>query len=113
TLSSGCVDHQGASPPSKAVSVIGDATNTVALDCGFAGGLIANFDTKKFGAGTAQSSKARYLSVANPGLDPPGTRVFGDGSLATTIAATSLYPFTDPYNVYSGNCTNNNPTVYG
>lgn len=113
TLASGCVDRQGVSPPSQLVSVIGDATNTVALDCGFPGGVNAVFDTKRLGAASAQASNARYLSVANSGLAAPGTRVFGNGSLAGSIAATSLFPFTDPYNVYSGNCVNASPTQYG
>jgi Tfp pilus assembly protein PilV len=113
TLASGCVDHQGVSPPSKAVSVIGDATNTVALDCGFAGLINASFDTlRQPGSVLVPNSKARYLRVANSGLDPPGSRQFGNGSAVTTIAATSLFPFTDPYNVYSGNCDKASPTQW-
>jgi Tfp pilus assembly protein PilV len=114
TLSSGCVDHQGVTPPTKAVSVIGDATNTVALDCGFAGLINATFDSlRQPGSVLVSNSKARYLRVANSGLDPPGSRQFGNGTAVTTLAATSLFPFTDPYNVYSGNCDKASPTQWG
>jgi hypothetical protein len=102
------------SPPSAAVSVIGDATNTVALDCGFPGSINATFDSlRQPGSVPVANSKARYLRVANSSLDPPGSRQFGNGTPVTTIAATSLFPFTDPYNVYSGNCDKASPTQWG
>jgi Tfp pilus assembly protein PilV len=114
SLSSGCVDRQGVSPPAKVVSVIGDATNTIALDCGFAGSINATFDTlRQPGSVPVPNSKARFLRVANSGLDPPGSRQFGNGTPVTAIAAVSLFPFTDPYNVYSGNCDKASPTQWG
>jgi Tfp pilus assembly protein PilV len=103
TLASSCINHQGNSPPTVQASVVGSATATVALECGAAAGLNATFDTKPLN-GAVVASKARYVSIGNSGLDAPGIRSFGPGTPQTSIAATSVYPFTSPYSVYSGNC---------
>jgi hypothetical protein len=108
-----CVDRQGVNPASRLASVIAETTNVVAIDCDTPGRIDATFDTKPVGASAPIASKARYLTVANSGLNSPGTRVFGAGTLQTTFSATSLFPFTDAYNVYSGNCLGANPTLYG
>lgn len=113
TLGAGCSDRDGNTPVTKAASVIGEATATVTLDCDTAGNISAVGDTQTRNlSGTLQSVKAsplRYLTVANSGLAAPGWKAFGNGSTVTQITATSLFPFSEQYAVYAGNCARQDP----
>ncbi|MDQ3611365.1 MAG: hypothetical protein M4D85_07145, partial [Actinomycetota bacterium] len=116
TLSPGCSDRAGNSPVTKPVSVVGEAVTTVELDCDVPGDIRAKFDTDMVvvsSTGTqsrvVKASTARYLSAGNSGLPAPFWRAFGDGSDQTEIVATTLYPFTEQYALYSGNCANSDP----
>ena len=111
SLGSTCINHQGNSPPTVQASVVGSATATVALECGTAAQITATFDTKPLNLAVT-ASKARFVSIGNSGLDAPGIRSFGPGTPQTSIAATSVYPFTSPYSVFSGNCVGADPARY-
>jgi hypothetical protein len=50
------------------------------------------------------------ITVKNSSL--PGVRKVFSGSVAGTLDATNLFPFTDGIGVYAGNCTANDPTNY-
>jgi Tfp pilus assembly protein PilV len=64
-----------------------------------AGSITATFD----GAAT---SKGGGISVSNSGIPAPSTRTYA------TSVANGLFPFTGPYNAYSGTCAANDPTAY-
>jgi Tfp pilus assembly protein PilV len=111
TLGANCINHQGVNPPTVQSSVVGSAVQTVVLECGTAAQLTATFTTKPLNL-AVQASKARWLSIGNSGLDAPGIRSFGDGTLQTSITGTSVYPFSSPYSVFSGNCVGADPGRY-
>jgi Tfp pilus assembly protein PilV len=50
------------------------------------------------------------ITVKNSSL--PGVRKVFTGSVASTLDATELFPFSDGVGVYAGNCTANDPTSY-
>ena len=113
TLGAGCSDRDGNTPVTKPVSVVGEATTTVTLDCDIPGSISAVADTVTRNlSGTLQAAKAsplRYLTVANSGLSAPGWTAFGNGTPTTTITATGLFPFSEQYAVYAGNCARQDP----
>ena len=115
-LSPGCTDRAGNTPVTKPVSVVGEAVTTVELDCDVPGDIRAKFDTDMIVVSSTgvqsrvvKASTARYLSVGNSGLPAPFWRAFGDGSDKAEIVASVLYPFTEQYALYSGNCANADP----
>jgi hypothetical protein len=76
-------------------------------------GRVSNiaFTTKNYSNATVASS-ADSVVVGNTGMTSP--RVFaapGGVRAATITTPTSLFPFTSPYNIYAGNCGNNDPTL--
>lgn len=114
TLSGGCVDRQGVSPVADTTSVQENTRTTLVLDCDVPGRITASAETRPFRVSTGtvgppQADQLRSISVGNPGLAAPFARVFTSGSPATSIQATSLFPFTDPYSVYAGDCTGADP----
>lgn len=112
TLSqAGYVDAQGVSNPSRQVTVVGEETATVAFDYDRAASATVLFETR-VGA-SLRSAQAEYATLAHSSLAPPGTRIFGNGSSASSIAAPGLFPFLSPYGIYSGNCSGADPRNYG
>ena len=118
TLAPGCSDRSGNAPVTKQQGVIGEAVTTLQLECDVPGDIRAQFDTEMLKLTLQPSvklepvvkpSKARYLSAGNSGLPAPFWRAFGDGSDRSEIVATSLYPFTEQYALYSGDCANADP----
>ncbi len=106
----GYVDPSGAAAPSRQASVIGEETATVAFDYAQAGSATVSFDTSV--GGTVRAATAENVILAHSGLPAPGRRTFGTGSSRASIAATSLFPFSSPYAVYSGNCSGADPRNY-
>ena len=113
TLGGGCSDRDGNTPVTKQVSVVGEAITTVTLDCDTPGSIVAQADTVTRNlSGTLQTAKAsqlRNLTVANSGLSAPGWKAFGTGTPAAQITAANLFPLTEQYAIYSGNCANQDP----
>jgi Tfp pilus assembly protein PilV len=56
-----------------------------------------------------------YVGFSNAGVTTnQGTRVFGNGTPSSSIDTTqTLFPFTSPYNVFAGDCVNNDPAKNG
>lgn len=108
----GWVDRQGNQLISQPVGVVGQQTNTAAFDYDQAGQITVTFDTQPVNL-AVRAAKAQWLVAANSGLSAPGTRRFGNGTLQSSIAASSLFPFTDPYSIWSGDCQNQDPRTYG
>lgn len=57
------------------------------------------------------ADSGQVVSVAHPSL-PAGVRLFTDRNANGSIRAGSLFPFTSPYAVYSGQCATQNPERY-
>lgn len=105
------VDPAGAALASGSVTASEGAVNLTTLQYDRAGSVAVSFDTKVAGA-AVQPATASKLSVANAGVPGTGMRRF-DGPLEqATIAATSLYPFTAAYTIFSGSCAAANPALY-
>ena len=108
----GYVDHQGVTAVSKSVGVTGGATNTVAFDYDEGGTVAVTFDTEAYGV--TQTASWPQLSVGHSSLIGNGTLQFPPtpaGNQAS-ITAGPLFPNTDPYTVFSGDCPNNSPGAY-
>ncbi len=105
-ITSGYVDHDGNPPTAHPTSVIGQSTNTVVLQYANPGSIPVSF-TSRVG-GSLVASKADSVMVFNTGMtaaDQFGTA----GTLASTITATPLFPFSSPDTVYAGLCEGDNP----
>ena len=102
----GVVDKDGATPTAQTVSVVGQSTNTVALQYDSPGTLQLSFKTRI--GGTVQASKADSVVVFNSGMTKEAT--FGTiGDEQSTITTGSLFPFSSQDTIYAGSCTDNNP----
>ncbi len=109
----GWVDPSGASNVTLPDgSVTAGATNTLTGSYAQAAQSAVSFDSK-LGANAAPV-QADSVSLANPGVPPPGWRTFSPqgGGVVSTINATNLFPFPSGYGVYAGNCQANNPVTY-
>jgi Tfp pilus assembly protein PilV len=105
-VAAGLVDQDGNPPGSQIASVIGQSTNTVVLQFGQPGSISVNF-TARVG-GSLVAAKGDSIMIFNTGMSTPKT--FGNpGTLATTITAASLFPFSSPDAVYAGTCEGDNP----
>lgn len=51
------------------------------------------------------------ITVVNSGL-PSGSKLFTSSGAGTSVDATNLFPFTNAYGVFAGNCSANNPATY-
>ncbi len=114
TVTGGCVDRNGVSPVTDTTTVQENTRTTMVLDCDTPGQITASVQTRPYRVSTGtvgapQADDLRTLSVANSGLAAPFAKVFGNGTVVTSLTATSLFPFTDPYAVYSGDCTGADP----
>jgi hypothetical protein len=108
----GYVDYGGNSAVSKTVSVTAGTTTTENIEYAQAGSIDVSFDTK-VGTNPVQAASTETVSVAHSNLPAPGRRTFDPaGGAASTISATSLFPFTSGYNVFAGSCAANDPTTY-
>lgn len=114
----GWVDHNGNQSVSQATSVIAQTTNSVSFDYDVAGAIDAIFDTKRVRAtktGTVwpvEPAKADRVRVGNGGLAAPFVKGFGTANTwVSAIPAEPLFPFTDGYKVYAGDCNANDPAV--
>lgn len=102
----GVVDKDGAAPGPQTVSVVAQATNTVALQYDTPGKVNVTFTTRI--GGVVKASKADSIVIFNSGMTKEA--VFGTiGTEATTIQGTPLFPFASADTIYAGNCTYNNP----
>jgi Tfp pilus assembly protein PilV len=104
----GYVDAGGVSTIARPASVVDDTVAHVDFQYDVGSSLAVSFDTKK-GSSTVPAD-ASSVSVAQSGL-PAGPRVFGNGSNQSQITAATLFPFSSPYSVYTGDCANASPST--
>lgn len=106
STATGVVDRDGLPPGPQTVSVVGQSTNTVALQYDNPGTAQITFKTRI--GGTIQSSRADSIVASNSGMTKEAT--FGTiGDEQPQITTGDLFPFASPDTIYAGNCTYNNP----
>jgi Tfp pilus assembly protein PilV len=120
TSAVGYVDSNGNSIGTTTASVGNETTASAQIMYDLAGAATLTFDTKAKDATGAlesapQPAPAWTVTVNHGGL----TKLLGPGYPtgspytspvpATSIAAPKLFPFTDPYGIYAGDCTWNDP----
>jgi type II secretory pathway pseudopilin PulG len=117
----GYVDADGNASPSVPSTIASQQVSTQSFRYDLAGTKKINFQTTALGATATvtQPSPQSYLSLSssdvpgnNASLDPTdwaGYRLFTVSTPASSITATSLFPFANPYSAYAGDCTNNAP----
>lgn len=106
STASGVVDADGDPPAPISTSVVGQSTNTVVLRYDVPGSINVSFTTRI--SGSVQATTQDTIVVFNTGMSEAAT--YGTvGTRVTTIAATSLFPFSSPDAVYAGSCAENNP----
>jgi Tfp pilus assembly protein PilV len=104
----GYVDPTGVAQPSKSVSVVGQATNTISFDYDAAATIVARFDTWD-GAAWASASGGAFSTVSPSSLRTS----YGTGVRGETVTATGLFPFPAGYGAYAGSCAGNDPLANG
>jgi len=109
----GLVDKDGKSPASQTTSVSSSSTNTVQLQYDKPGALEVNFKYRVGSTGEFKTSTASSIQVFNSTMTSPLTVSAPGGNPAATITTPTspakLFPFTSPYAVYAGTCSENNP----
>ena len=106
----GYVDQQGVQAVSQDVGVTAAATNRAGFVYDRASTLNVTVVARRPGDSSDTAAKAEYITVGHSSLATPGTRQFGTGTAASSVALSPLFPFASTYGVYSGNCTGANPT---
>jgi Tfp pilus assembly protein PilV len=106
----GWVQPSGAAAISTPATVVGDQTSNVNLEYDQAGAIAVNFTTQRTSASPVtstapqkafvESSHAAFANKPFPVSSASGTQ------LNTGLA---LYPFTDPYTIYAGECSASKP----
>lgn len=106
STATGVVDKDGSAPGPLTVSVVGQSTNTVALQYDNPGTVRVTFKTRI--GGQILDSEADSIVVFNSGMT--NGAVFGTiGDEQPELTSGDLFPFASPDTVYAGNCSYNNP----
>jgi Tfp pilus assembly protein PilV len=103
----GYVDPDGNSAPTKAENIASETVSTESFKYDVADDVSVTFDTQTVSAsGTLGTSttgaSAKWARFVNSGMAAP--RKFGGATPSSSISATGLFPFTDSYSVYAGDC---------
>lgn len=118
----GYVDASGRQDISETLTVAAEQTVPAAFLYDRPGSLTVNFQTKR-GAAAPIASHGGFVPAAtasvwaaNSGV-PSGARTFArglstPGDTTTSFTLPGLFPFTDPYSVYGGNCPGANPVSH-
>ncbi len=107
---SGYVDPQGAQLPTKPVGVVGASTNTVAFDYDLGGRIQTDYQTWN-GSAAVAANGTEFTAVSSHLTVPLAP--FGDGAPHGSFTSGLVFPFTDPYGVYAGNCAGADPLANG
>jgi Tfp pilus assembly protein PilV len=118
----GYVDPDGNAQPRVGANITSQQVSTKPMTLGQAGSAVVNFKTKAMnsdGTTTLQDSFQTALSLRNTNVqgsnstndptDKAGYRLFTASPATKSITASNLYPFSNPYSAYAGDCTGNDP----
>jgi hypothetical protein len=106
--SQGWIDPSGATTISATQSVAGEQTRNVVLTYDRGGTLSVDFVTTRMSDGVRVPSSPAFATIEHPG--PPATLLpyaLNGSHLDTPL----LFPFTSPYSVYAGSCTQARPST--
>jgi Tfp pilus assembly protein PilV len=106
----GYIDPLGVATPSKPVTVVGQATTTLAFDYDAAATIVASFDTWNGTAWVPVTGGGAYFSSVST---TSSRTVHGTGTRVPSISATPLWPAASGYGVYAGDCAGSDPLAYG
>lgn len=100
------VDKNGEAPKPQSTSVVGESTNTLALQYDHGGEVAVGFQTRV--GGLLVPSSADSIVAFNSGMLK--AKSFGTpGTPKAEVTAAPLFPFTSAYAVYAGTCKEDNP----
>ncbi len=108
----GLVDKFGKAPATLNPSpgVIPSGTNTAQVQYDIPGTIEASFKYRVGASAEFKSSNQRSIAIFNSGTgQSTPTFVSAGSNPVAAIKSASLFPFTSPYAVYAGSCTENNP----
>jgi Tfp pilus assembly protein PilV len=116
----GYVDRDGNTTATVPATIAAEAMSTASVKYDAAGSITTNFVTQKLAADGSLpttnnatdfvTSKSRYVTLANSGMSAakqPGSATAASASFTNA----SLFPFSDGYAIYAGNCTGARPTT--
>jgi Tfp pilus assembly protein PilV len=107
----GYVDPNGVASPSKPAGVVGEATSTLAFDYDLGGQIQAAYQTLDANGALVPANGTSFSVVTSHLAVPLGP--YGDGQRHSSFTSSAVYPFSDPYAAYAGNCAGADPTLYG
>ena len=110
----GYVDPDGNPAPMKAENIASEAVSTESFKYDLADSVGVTFDTQNVDSSgnllsTTKATTGGYVRFGQSGM--AASRSFGDGTAKSSITADKLFPFTDPYSVWAGNCDAAKPTT--
>jgi Tfp pilus assembly protein PilV len=109
---SGLVDPDGLPPEPIDTSVVAESTNTLVLQYDEPGSIPVTFTTIPYGGGTPVASNSESIIAFNTGMSSARAFPPTPGARVSQIDATSLFPFSSDYAVYSGTCEGDNPNPF-
>jgi Tfp pilus assembly protein PilX len=109
---SGLVDPDGLPPGPIDTSVVAESTNTLVLQYDEPGFVPVTFTTKPYGGGAAVASTSDSIVAFNTGMSAARAFPPTPGARVSQIDATSLFPFSSDYAIYSGTCEGDNPNPF-
>ena len=115
--SGGQVDQTGVSAVSKKVTVNAESSVNETFRYDTPGSITAKFNTKRGAADQVPAYAgwalpgSSFVSLSHSGL-LQGTKPYVVNPIGTSATMTGLFPFTDAYSVYAGDCPGANPASY-
>jgi hypothetical protein len=108
----GWVDPDGDQTVTKTATVSAGTLTTVDFKYDVAARLTVNLQSVHGAPAVAQTDDSYGVITAHTGIHN-GFRIFqGSALLATTHMLNGLFPFEDAYKIYSGRCTDQDPTLF-
>ena len=113
----GHVDPSGVGAVSQRVTLNAESSVNETFRYDVPGSITARFNTKRGDAAQVPAYAgwalpgSSFVSLSHSGL-LQGTRPYAITPISTSATLTGLFPFTDAYSVYAGNCPGANPASY-
>ena len=108
---SGWVDPDGFRLVEKSGTVSAGNLTTVEFIYDRAGSFPVSVVTRRPGEAVDRADRSNGLIAAHTGVSTGYRAVTSAGTGATSFTFSSMFPFSTPYEVYSGICTGNNPST--
>jgi hypothetical protein len=109
---SGWVDPDGNQLVEKAGTVSAGNLTTVEFIYDRAGSFPVSVVTRRPGESVDRADRSTGAIAAHTGVSTGYRAMTANSPGVTSFTFTSMFPFSTPYEVYSGTCTGNNPATY-